>query len=212
MHRLGSSTVNWYLVEDDGRFTAVDAGLPGFCRSLESDLARLGASFESLDGLILTHSDGDHIGLARALHKAGARVLIHSADEDTLGKPSPKGGDASPVNTVREMWRPSFWAFIVSMMAGGAGRIRGVEGAETFGDGDTLDFQSLDALEPLTAEVTLFGHGDPWRGTVADAVQKAREKAGLYAFSRRWRKERTWTSRMTPTGPSGGGRSRANRD
>ena len=32
VHRLGSSTVNWYLVEDEGRFTAVDAGMPGRSR------------------------------------------------------------------------------------------------------------------------------------------------------------------------------------
>ena len=239
VHRLGSSTVNWDLVEDAGRFTAVDAGLPGFSRGLESDLAELGASFDTLDALILTHSDADHIGLARLLQERGARVLIHSADEETLRKPRPKGGDASVLNTMRELWRPSLWRFMASMLASGAGRIRGVEGAETFGDGDTLDvpghprviptpghtaghcafhfeghaalivgdamcalnpvtgsrgsqlmpkafnqsharaFQSLDALEPLEADVMLFGHGEPWSEGAAAAVSAAREKAGL---------------------------------
>lgn len=33
---------------------------------------------------------------------------------------------------------------------------------------------SLDALEPLDAEVLLPGHGEPWRGGVAAAVKQAR--------------------------------------
>lgn len=139
VHRLGSSTVNWYLVEDGGRFTAVDAGLPGFGRSLEADLANLDASFDALDAVVLTHSDADHIGLARLLQERGATILIHEADVETLRKPRPKGGDASAFNTVRELWRPSFWALIASMLASGAGRIRGVEDADTFSGGDVLE-------------------------------------------------------------------------
>jgi glyoxylase-like metal-dependent hydrolase (beta-lactamase superfamily II) len=71
-------------VEADGRLTAVDAGLPGFRRSLESDLGSLGFSTSDIDAVILTHSDGDHIGLAPAFREAGARVLIHTADEAKL--------------------------------------------------------------------------------------------------------------------------------
>ena len=36
--------VNWYLVEDGDRLTAVDAGLPGFAEDLEEELARSTAS------------------------------------------------------------------------------------------------------------------------------------------------------------------------
>ncbi|HEY7074898.1 MAG TPA: MBL fold metallo-hydrolase [Solirubrobacteraceae bacterium] len=35
---------------------------------------------------------------------------------------------------------------------------------------------SLDALEPLGADVVLFGHGEPWRDGVAAAVARAHEK------------------------------------
>jgi glyoxylase-like metal-dependent hydrolase (beta-lactamase superfamily II) len=238
VHRLGSSTVNWYLVEEDGRYTAVDAGMPRFDRTLEADLAAVGAELGDIDALVLTHSDADHIGLAPRLADAGVRVLIHEADATSLAKPGPKGGDASAVNTVKELWRPTFWSFIVRLMRS-AGRIRGVAGAETFADGATLDvpgrprviptpghtpghcaflfeghsalflgdamctlnpvtgsrepqlmpkamnvstadaLRSLDNLEPVQADVMLFGHGEPWRGSVAQAVGNAQASASF---------------------------------
>jgi glyoxylase-like metal-dependent hydrolase (beta-lactamase superfamily II) len=86
--------VNWYLVEEGARLTAVDAGVPGFKGSLAADLAALGFGLGDIEAVILTHSDGDHTGVAQALRDGGARVLIHSADEPKLRKPGPKSGDA----------------------------------------------------------------------------------------------------------------------
>jgi glyoxylase-like metal-dependent hydrolase (beta-lactamase superfamily II) len=37
-----------------------------------------------------------------------------------------------------------------------------------------LAFESLAALEPQQAEVILPGHGEPWRGSPAQAVEEAR--------------------------------------
>lgn len=37
---------------------------------------------------------------------------------------------------------------------------------------------SLDAIAAATADVLLPGHGDPWRGSMADAASEARERAG----------------------------------
>jgi glyoxylase-like metal-dependent hydrolase (beta-lactamase superfamily II) len=85
--------------------------------------------------VILTHSDADHTGVAGALHGAGARVLIHSADDATLRKPGPKSGDAKPLNMLPEMWRPSVWRLIGSMALAGGGRPTRIEDAETFEDG-----------------------------------------------------------------------------
>jgi glyoxylase-like metal-dependent hydrolase (beta-lactamase superfamily II) len=238
VHRLGTSMFNWYVVEEGGRLTAVDAGLPGFKSSLDYDLGELGFRTTDVEAVILTHSDADHTGVAQALKNAGARVLIHRADEPKLRKPGPKSGDAKPINLVKELWRPSLWRFAGAMMRDGGFNPTKVTDAETFGDGETLDvpghprvvptpghtpghcsfhfaahatlmagdamctlnpmtsstgpqllpraynesneqaLRSLDALEPIEADVLLFGHGEPWREGVASAVRQARSAAG----------------------------------
>lgn len=131
--------MNWYLVEDEGRLTAVDAGLPGFRGSLEADLATLGVALGDIEAVILTHSDADHTGLSNTLNEAGARVLISAADDPTLRKPGPKGGDASMIHIVPELWRPTLWRVIAAMISDGGMKLPKFEGAETFAGGDVLD-------------------------------------------------------------------------
>jgi glyoxylase-like metal-dependent hydrolase (beta-lactamase superfamily II) len=167
------------------------------------------------------------------LSDAGARVLINSGDDGTLRKPGPKSGDAKPINIVPQLRHPALLKLIVHLTAGGAMRIKGVEGAQTFADGDVLDvpgrprvlatpghtpghsalyfesmgvlfvgdalctrnpitgrvgaqvmpsalnvstdqcFESLRAIEGVSAQVLLPGHGDPWRDGSAAAVESA---------------------------------------
>lgn len=214
--------------------TAVDAGLPGFGGSLVADLASLGFSLSDVEAVILTHPDADHTGLVPTFREAGARVLIHAADEPKLRKPGPKSGDAKPQNMLPDLWRPSFWRTAAALIGAQGYKMAKITDAETFGDDDVLDvpgkpqviftpghtpghsaflfegpralivgdamctlspvthargpqllphamnesneqaLRSLDQLEPVEADVILFGHGEPWRDGVADAVKQAR--------------------------------------
>ncbi len=238
VHRLGSSLVNWYLVEDEGRLTAVDAGLPAFEKTLDADLHSLGHSRSDVAAVVLTHSDSDHTSLVPALRDAGARVLIHADDEATVREPKAKKGDAAPKHLLPYLIRPAFWRFFGGMLRAGGAKMAKIQGAETFAHGDVLDvpgrprvihtpghtaghcallferhkalfvgdalymwnpmtgsrepqlgpsafyesneqaFASLAAIEGLDAEIVLAGHGDPWRGRPADAVNRARQLAG----------------------------------
>jgi glyoxylase-like metal-dependent hydrolase (beta-lactamase superfamily II) len=139
VHRLGTHIVNWYVVEDGDALTAVDAGLPGFADTVEADLDAHGLDAAKVEAVVLTHSDGDHTGLATRFKEAGARVLIHSGDAATLAEPAAKSGDAAPAKLARHLWRPALWRFFGHMARRGGGRPPGVEPDDTFSDGDVLD-------------------------------------------------------------------------
>ena len=82
LHRLGtSSLVNSYLVEEAGRITVIDAGLPGLWKDLTAELAAMGRSFDDIAAVLLTHGDVDHIGFAERLRgEHGVAVLVNGPD------------------------------------------------------------------------------------------------------------------------------------
>jgi glyoxylase-like metal-dependent hydrolase (beta-lactamase superfamily II) len=81
VHRVGSPTVNSYLIADADGVTIIDAGLPGYWKPLLAELAAMGKTLADVRALILTHGDTDHIGFAARLHKeTGIVPYIHEAD------------------------------------------------------------------------------------------------------------------------------------
>src|SRR2546429_5014865 len=81
VHRLGSTLVNWYVVEDGGRLTVVDCGLPKYFDQVAPGIEGIGRSIEDLAAIVLTHGDGDHVGFAERLRTtAGVPVFIHDQD------------------------------------------------------------------------------------------------------------------------------------
>jgi glyoxylase-like metal-dependent hydrolase (beta-lactamase superfamily II) len=139
VHGLGSELVNWYLVEEGGRLTAVDAGLPAFKHTLAADLRAIGRRPEDLTAVVLTHADADHTGIVPELRAAGARVLVHADDDAFLRKPGLKLGDAGPLGIVPYLRRGTTWRIGVHLARRGGARPPSVEGAETFTGGDVLD-------------------------------------------------------------------------
>ncbi len=138
LFRLGTEQVNWYLVEDDGRLCAIDAGFPKLFDTLERDLATAGLSADRIEVVVLTHSDGDHTGMARALHECGARVLIHELDDPSLRRPGPKSGDASVPRVLASLRRPEVRKIVGHTIKYGGAKPPSVEGAETYRHGDLL--------------------------------------------------------------------------
>jgi len=137
--RLGDERINFYAVEEDGRLTIVDAGVPGFGDTLEADLTAIGFELSGVEAVVLTHADSDHTGVVPMLQAAGARVLVHADAEAMLRDPGPKGGDARPARLLRQLWRPTLLRMLIHMGRRGAMKPPHVEGAETYGDGDVLD-------------------------------------------------------------------------
>lgn len=86
---------NVYVV-DDGDRTLVDAGWPGDEASVRNGLVEAGFGPESIDRVLLTHYDADHIGtLARLTPELDAPVFIHEAEADYVA------GESTPPWTAR---------------------------------------------------------------------------------------------------------------
>jgi glyoxylase-like metal-dependent hydrolase (beta-lactamase superfamily II) len=235
VHRLGSPLVNFYLVEEGGRYTLVDAGLPKQFGTLIAALEQAGADLHDVDALVLTHAHMDHVGIAeRVRTQAQATVHVHAADAqlaraDTYLR---RRGDGTLLRYLR---RPAAWQLFSHLARQGGARIPRIEDVTTFMESEPLDvpgrltpipppglshghcallladrgvlfagdalcsrnpltgrqgpqlmpsafnvsteqaLASLDRLAPVDAGTVLFGHGEPWTGTPAGAVQRAQE-------------------------------------
>lgn len=81
VHRIEDAYTNWYLVEDDGRITVVDTGVPRSWDSLHEALDQLNRRPSSIEAVVLTHAHFDHVGFAeRARTELGVPVWVHEND------------------------------------------------------------------------------------------------------------------------------------
>jgi len=81
--------INLYLILDDP-LTLIDTGpkTDEAYATLNSELARVGSSIESLRRIILTHTHEDHCGLAAQLaRESGASVHVHEWEMDNIIAP-----------------------------------------------------------------------------------------------------------------------------
>ena len=130
VHRFGTSLVNWYAIEESGRLTLIDAGMPGYWRQLEPALRELGAGLSDVEAIVLTHSHVDHTGFAENLRSAaGARVHVHAQDEN---------GGARKFPPLHLYWRPASWPLLLEGLRNGLLATPQVKETTTFGDDQIL--------------------------------------------------------------------------
>jgi glyoxylase-like metal-dependent hydrolase (beta-lactamase superfamily II) len=135
LHRIGSTLVNSYLIEDGGQVTIIDAGLPGYWNDLRGELAAMGRTLDDVRAVVLTHGDTDHIGFAERIRREhGVPIYIHELDAARAR------GEVKKPNTG---WGPvkagPLLGFLAYTARKGGLRIRPVTQAVTFADGATLD-------------------------------------------------------------------------
>ena len=138
IHRAGTALVNWYLLEEEGRVTIVDAGCPAYRSQLDGALAAIGRSIEDVEAVVLTHAHIDHIGFAQILQdERGIPVHAHEAElpQATTGKAPKTEGSFVPA-----LFRYARARQIVShIVRNGGARPPKLARVESFGDGDVLD-------------------------------------------------------------------------
>ncbi|MGD0715498.1 MAG: MBL fold metallo-hydrolase [Gaiellaceae bacterium] len=159
--RLGTELVNWYLLEDGGRVTIVDAGAPSYRPQLERGLALLGhlvtAGMPKKLAIVTTFGDGETLdvpGRPRVLHTPG-----HTAGHVCF-------------------WLESQGVLIAGDLLCSRNPLTGARGPQLmpspFNASNAELLDSLAKIEQLAAETIVFGHGEPWTGGAAEAVRLAR--------------------------------------
>ena len=138
IHRAGTQIVNWYLLEEAGHVTILDAGCPGYRSQLDGALGEIGRSIKDVEAIVLTHAHVDHIGFAQILQdERGTPVYAHEAEmpQARTGKAPKTEGSYLPAllryRTARQV--------IFHIARNGGVRPPKVAHVEGFTDGDELD-------------------------------------------------------------------------
>jgi glyoxylase-like metal-dependent hydrolase (beta-lactamase superfamily II) len=136
VHRIGEHFVNWYLVEEGGRITIVDAGLPASWKSLLEALDGIGRSPGDVEALVLTHAHFDHIGFAeRARVELGIPVWVHENDVPLTKRPWLYMTERSPLSYLSR----SNLRIVSSLIRAGAPRVGPIREVRRFWDEGPLD-------------------------------------------------------------------------
>lgn len=97
IHRIEDSFTNWYLLEEEGALTVVDACVPTSWASLELALRQLGRRLDDIRALVLTHAHFDHIGIAERLRRElHVPVYVHENDVPLTMHPRQYGRERGP--------------------------------------------------------------------------------------------------------------------
>jgi hydroxyacylglutathione hydrolase len=78
---LGMGSVNCYLLQAGDRYLLIDTGAPNARDVLRGELNSLGCQPGTLNLIVLTHGDFDHIGNAAHIRTVfGSRIAMHADD------------------------------------------------------------------------------------------------------------------------------------
>jgi glyoxylase-like metal-dependent hydrolase (beta-lactamase superfamily II) len=136
VHRIGdNSMINAYLVEQAGEVTIIDAGVPGYYKDIDRELAAMGRTPADVRALILTHGHSDHVGFAERLRREQrVPVSVHQADAALA-----RGQVPNPAKGYGPVKLGPFLGFLWFTLLRGGLRIPKLQEVATFGDGATLD-------------------------------------------------------------------------
>jgi len=135
LHRIGNDIVAFHLVETPEGVTLIDAGLPGHWRELRAELTAMGRTLDDVRGVVLTHGDMDHKGVAERLRRDhGVPVYVHEADAARAKGAKPPASAPDPHRRVGALLGFAWYA-----LRRGAARVHHLTDVVEVHDGDVLD-------------------------------------------------------------------------
>jgi len=136
IYRLGSSHHNFYLLEEGGKATVVDAGASKELPSLEAGLASIGMRRDDVEAIILTHAHADHIGFAAEAHTTGTEVRASEVE-------APMATGQEPVHAIKipqlPLYKLGTWKFLIALIKVGVMKAPIVDSVVTFKENELLD-------------------------------------------------------------------------
>jgi glyoxylase-like metal-dependent hydrolase (beta-lactamase superfamily II) len=79
VHCIPGAIVNCFLIADSDGLTLIDSGLPGNDKKILKQIVEMGHKPGDLRRILITHSDGDHVGALAEL-KAATRVRVYASE------------------------------------------------------------------------------------------------------------------------------------
>lgn len=137
VHHFETFPFNWYVVEEAGRLTVVDAGFPGHYSALVAGLRSIGCELRDIEAVVLTHIHADHTGFAERLRRElNVPVFVHE-DDIPASRQVPR---MPPAGFFMNIWRPFVpRSILINGVRHGATRTEDITGAVAFRDGEILD-------------------------------------------------------------------------
>lgn len=151
VHQVAHDFVNFFLVEDEGKVTVVDAGVPASWRSLEQALTTIGRRIEDIEAHVITHGHFDHVGFTSVLVERGVPTYLHETDLPQSRHPKPFLYRSERPGVLYAL-RPGVPRILGQLIAGGALKTRPFTPTHGLADGEVLDVPGHPAV------VTCPGH------------------------------------------------------
>lgn len=136
IHHFDCGPFNWYLIEENGRLTLVDAGFPGHYNVYKKGLKMLGKTSKDIEAIVLTHAHADHIGFAEKVRKeTGVPVFVHKED----AKMACKSLQLPWVGLLSNAWRAYTAKMLGVAIVNGVFTLPHLTKVQTVEDGQVLD-------------------------------------------------------------------------
>jgi glyoxylase-like metal-dependent hydrolase (beta-lactamase superfamily II) len=137
VHRIEDAYTNYYLLEDGGSITVVDAGLPRSWGSVQAALRELGKSPANVEAIVLTHAHFDHVGFAERARKDWAvPVWVHERDSSLSRHPLHYEHEHTKLHHLTD---PKGLLILATMVVNGMPVTKGVSEVRAFSTDEELD-------------------------------------------------------------------------
>jgi glyoxylase-like metal-dependent hydrolase (beta-lactamase superfamily II) len=188
--------VSAYVLVRGNEAAVVDTGSAGSVEQIGAALATLGANFDDVRHVVLTHSHPDHIGSLSAVLERSAGAAAYAGEADIPNITSPvtvmSVGDGDDVFGLQVIDTPGHTPGSISVLDPGIGLLLAGDALTGNDDGSGLSgpderftsdmgtaYLSLEKLAGREVEVVGMGHGRPVLAGGGDALRRLVDELGI---------------------------------